>query len=443
MKSSYELRVGMFTLIAMVMVMGGWGWLKSVNLFKPVQRIVVRFHDVAGLTNNATVNINGVRVGLVEKIDLIGKGQVDVHIKITDDSLQVVHGSSFTIQTLGLVGAKYVEISLPELPAGETLPSPIQPDEIVIGQDPVRAEIVFNTISTKLMKLIQPLSSDKAAESLSRVLEDSGDTVKNINLASEKFNKVLDRVDTAVGSVSDTSKNFGSVAKKLDKAANNADQFVASGTQAFKGVTALTSDLQGTSQRMNKLLDTPGLSTDLKETMRLAKQTAETVSETIKDVNTTFKDDDKRKDMIAMLSKINDSTQNIHQSMLVLSKMSGDQELRGDVKQILASTKDAVTKLDNLVNEPTFKTDVAKTMQKVKVAAEDVDVAAKQLRQILGKRAPLMHMMFGRPGDISEEELKEIDQKKVDKSDNKDKEVKDKKDDQNKEVSVMRPIGDN
>jgi hypothetical protein len=39
-------------------------------------------------------------------------------------------------------------------------------------------------------------------------------------------------------------------------------------------------------------------------------------------------------------------------------------------------------------------------MQKIRAAVQDIDIAAQQLRQILDKRHPLLHMIFGRPGYI-------------------------------------------
>src|SRR5579885_1970774 len=115
---NYELRVGMFTVVALILLLWGWGWLKSYT-FKAPQRFTVQFHDIAGLNKNATVNINGVRVGVVDEIELKARGQVLVHPRITAPNVVVTRGSNFTIQTLGLVGAKYLEVTLPEVLAGQ------------------------------------------------------------------------------------------------------------------------------------------------------------------------------------------------------------------------------------------------------------------------------------------------------------------------------------
>ncbi len=79
-KPNYELRAGMFTIGAVLLVMYGMSWLHGDSfsqLSHPPQRFIAQFHDVAGLNNNAPVNINGVRVGTVEKIELSKGGLVE------------------------------------------------------------------------------------------------------------------------------------------------------------------------------------------------------------------------------------------------------------------------------------------------------------------------------------------------------------------------------
>lgn len=72
-KPNYEVRVGIFTILAVIILLYGWTWLKSFSPMHPPQLITVQFHDIAGLATNAPVNINGVRVGTVEQIELKGK----------------------------------------------------------------------------------------------------------------------------------------------------------------------------------------------------------------------------------------------------------------------------------------------------------------------------------------------------------------------------------
>ncbi len=400
MKPNYEIRVGLFALFALILFVWGWAWLKSFNLLHMPQRFTVRFHDVAGLNNNATVNINGVRVGTAEKVELISKGEVYVHMRITADNVVVTKGSTITIQTLGLVGAKYIEITLPELRPGEPPPPALTESDIVVGEDPVRVELVLNDIATKVSRVFHSVRGEKAGKSLAQALENSGEAVKQIREASEKLNKNMDRFTKVADSVESTSNKFGQVADRAQRLEANADAFLKDGSQTFSNVSVLTQDLRGTARKMNRILENPAMSSDLKETARMARETSENVSRAIHELNGTLKDENARHDIMSMLDKVNQSASSIEKSVSQIDKMSADQGLRSDVKEIVNNAREAMGKIDNIVSEPGFKTDIRRTVDKIRTAADDVDYASRQLQNVLDKRAPLLHMMFGRPGHL-------------------------------------------
>jgi phospholipid/cholesterol/gamma-HCH transport system substrate-binding protein len=395
-KPNLEVRVGMFTVIAFVIFLYGQAWLKQFSIMHPPQRITVQFHDVAGLANNAPVNINGVRVGTVEKIELEGKGRVRCRLKIKTEEATVPQGSTFTIQTLGLVGAKYIEISLPEEKPGEEPRPPIDPDTVVVGDDPVRVELVVNKIATNLNRMITRISDDSTQRGLADALQYSGETIKNINEAAQKLNKNMDKISDVTASVKTTSDRFGDVAV-------NAKSFFITSNGTMASYKDLSRNLQKTSNKVNSMLDDPQLRGDIKETIKMAQQTALTIRETMKDLNVTLKDKDLRTDILSALERVNKSTQDISKSMDELTKISNNGELRGDIKEIVNNAKEAVAKVEGIMAEPEFKSDLRKTIRKVEDAATNVDGAAIQMRQILNKRAPLFQMMFRSPGRVKEE----------------------------------------
>ncbi len=392
-KPNYEIRVGLFTIVALGLLIWGWGWLKSASLLHPPQRFICQFHDVAGLNKNATVNINGVRVGVVEDIKLVHQQEVHTFLKITAENVRVPVGSNFTIQTLGLVGAKYIEITLPDTKPGATPPIEIAENAVVEGQDPVRVEMIINDVASKIQKIANTITTGKSGQSFERALEKSGEAMENLTDASVKLNHNMDKFSDVADSVNDTSKKIGGVA-------SSATQFFTHGSQTMDGITVLSTDLRGATSKVTKLLDSPAFSSDLKETVQMARETANTVSATIHELNATLGDKELRGDIMAMLQKINDSTQNISHSMQIVDKVASDQGLRSDIKEAVTAAKDAMTKADDLMKDANFKSDLTQTMAKMKSAAGNVDLAARQLNQILGKRAPLFHMMIGRPGRI-------------------------------------------
>lgn len=397
-RPNYEARVGLWTLIGVIMLLYGWGWLKSFSLFHPPQKFVVRFHDVAGLARNAPVNVQGVRVGVVENLVLKGKGDVECNLKIDTEYITVPQGSKISIQTLGLVGAKYVEITLPaDVNSDSPLPA-IANGTIVEGQDPVRIELYANKIATNLSDLSSSIATPKARESFRKAMETSGEAMQTIKVAAGKFNNNMDKLGDATSSIKSASDRFG-------QGASSADHFFAQGTRTLKDVDFLAQDFRGTSKRLNRILDNPALSSDLRDTVKMARETADKIQHSISTLTDTLKDKDLRTDLMELGNRLTQSTENISKSMRVAQDLAADKSLREDIKKAAADARDAMGKVNDLVNQPDFGADLKQTITKVRSAATNVDVAALQLNQILNKRAPLIQMMFGRPGKLSPEDL--------------------------------------
>lgn len=404
---NFEVRVGLFTFLAFMIFMYGQAWLKQFSIMHPPQKITVQFHDVAGLANNAPVNINGVRVGTVEKIELEGKGRVLCRLKIKTEEATVPQGSTFTIQTLGLVGAKYIEISLPEEKPGEEPRPPIDPDTVVVGDDPVRVELVMNKIATNLNSMINRLSADETQSGLENALRTSGETIRNINEAALKLNKNMDKVSDVTASVKITSDKFGDVA-------TNAKSFFVTADGTMASYKDLSKNLQKTSSKFNSILDDPKLGGDIRETIRMAQQTAASIQATMNELTGTLHDKDLRTDLLSALERVRVSTDNISKSMSELSKISNNGELRADLKDIVGNAKEAVSKVEGIMSEPEFKSDLRRTIRKVEDAATGVDTVSKQMHQVLNEKRPLWKMLTGSPGRIKETKKTTTTEKKPD-----------------------------
>jgi ABC-type transporter Mla subunit MlaD len=411
----YELRVGLFAAGAIGLVLGGMGWLKGFS-FHPPQRFIVEFHDVAGLNNNAPVNINGVRVGVVEKIELsktaaaaaaqpaaptnpnmkTEPGIVYVHLKISTEETTIPQGSAITIQTQGMVGAKYIEITLPELAVGQKLPPDIQPDSVVVGQDPVRIELMMNKIATKLNGIVNAAGSEGVGPSLADALKHSGEAVSNINEAAKKLNKNMDRMEKASDTFTTTATKIGSVADSAKGAANNASSFFARGNKTMDSVDTLATGFQTTSKKLNRILDNPGFSGDLRETARLAKATADSIAATMDKVNATIADPSVRGDVKNMLDKISVALDKTNASLKTVDKLSQDKELR----DVIVRASDTLGKFNKVLDSQGLTGDVKTTSAKLREASDNVNIAAEQIQQVLNKPSFGMGLLIGKSGKL-------------------------------------------
>ena len=123
-------RLGMFIVATLLVLGAGVFLIGSKQLrFRATYRVMAQFPTVAGLQQGADVRVGGTHQGTVKSIDLPHQndGQVSVVMDLEQGTRDVVNkGSVASIQSEGLLGDKYVEISFgekgaPPLKGGDTL----------------------------------------------------------------------------------------------------------------------------------------------------------------------------------------------------------------------------------------------------------------------------------------------------------------------------------
>ncbi len=362
---SFDGALGVFGTLAMILLLWGFCWLKSYSSFRIPQYVHVMFHEVAGLSNNAGVFVDGVRVGIVDKIEWQSRKNVTVTIRINSERVNIPEGSRFVILTNGIVGAKYVEIVLPPQSSGQTAKL-IDEKEIVMGDDPVRPELAVNNIAIGLSDIDFP------------------ELRKTVSEDHERLVGATDQIHTLVNKTFPLIDQTLPLEKKADK---------------------LADDLIIITKKLSKIVDNPNFSGDLKETAVQLRETMEHVQEVVKQVNTTLSDKTFRNDIYVTLEQLNQASASMEKSMQVVQSMSADGQLRGDLKQMLRDARLAMTKVDKIVSDPEFGLDIKKTLVKTRAAVDHMDTVSQQMNQILNKRSPLLHMLIGRPGKLKKGEL--------------------------------------
>ncbi|MCC6978319.1 MAG: MCE family protein [Candidatus Melainabacteria bacterium] len=355
-------RIGVFVLIAIVFLMGSYLWFKAINPWNPQQRFEVQWHEVAALNDNAPVLVNGVRVGSVESIHLKGKEAVHVKLQINMSKIVIPQGASFRILSNNVVGVKYVDITLPILEKGKPAPEPLTEDMLVVGIDPGRPELVIDSLTSSLNKV----SFDELEKKIAQNLDDISIATSNISKASAKLGPVADKTISMEDKVS-----------------------------------GLADEVKVTSRRINKIIDNPKFSADLKETASRARDVAISIQKTMKQIDGVLADRELRTDVKEALSRLSDATLHVQHGIETFEKLAQDKEVRTDLKAIVVEARHTLDKVDNIVNSPEFGGNLKDTLAKTHEAIDNVNTVTKQVNQILNKRSPLLHMLFGRPGKLS------------------------------------------
>ncbi len=178
--SGLELKVGSFVLMAALALTFFIISISDLSIFEKGRHIQVVFGFASGLREAAPVRLAGVEVGLVKKLQVFAdaaderKTKVRVSVWIRDD-IAIPVDSKITINQLGILGEKYLEIVPGKSADG------IKDDSVIAGQDPVPMERIAEQVNTLMAKLSTTVDSvnngiltDKNKQSLQEALEGFG-----------------------------------------------------------------------------------------------------------------------------------------------------------------------------------------------------------------------------------------------------------------------------
>lgn len=159
MKFSSSFKVGLLTLLALILLVGTVLKVKG-RAFSSAKRIEIQFKDVNGLRPGAGVQIMGLKVGQVEEITPVVDGEnsfVNVKFVITDPTVQIPRASSFSIQQSGLIGELFLEITPPKT---MVIYIPMKDRHLLYKNDPVEMKLSDKYYDVGLIKAVDVISRD-------------------------------------------------------------------------------------------------------------------------------------------------------------------------------------------------------------------------------------------------------------------------------------------
>lgn len=212
---SKEFVIGACVIIALAILFFGIEYLKGVSIFKPSNYYYAVYSDVKGLTTSSPINVNGVKVGQVNEVEVLydRPGYVLVEFSI-DKELKLPVNSKAVIDT-DLLGTASIRLDLAQ---GQTF---YQPGDTVPG-----------TIATGMMDM----------------LSGAGDIVP-------KINTLVDNLNTLTGnpSIGQTLDNLAAFSGELQGLLNNVDKSVTTINGAASKINPLLDDLASITSNIDSL----------------------------------------------------------------------------------------------------------------------------------------------------------------------------------------------
>ncbi|MEA2602358.1 MAG: phospholipid/cholesterol/gamma-HCH transport system substrate-binding protein [Acidobacteriota bacterium] len=217
-----EIRVGLVILSALAVLAAGIFLIgEKNNVFSRKNLYYIEFNSVSGLKPGNPVQLNGVDVGAISKVELPAnpwRGEIRVWIKVESEYAARIRGpqgdqkpvpgqtaSVARIKTLGLLGDKYIEIGsgspgYPVIPSEGQIPAaePTNVDALFASGEDVMDNVV--QISSSLNKILTRMERGEGLLGELTSDSESGRRLKDSLIGtSETLQRVANKIDQGQG----------------------------------------------------------------------------------------------------------------------------------------------------------------------------------------------------------------------------------------------------
>lgn len=197
MKLSREIKIGVFVAVGIIILIIGFNFLKGFHPLKLYTRYHAVYNNVGGITPSTQVNINGLKIGQVEKISMLKPGdpsKILVSFIVLSD-VKIAKGSEAFITASDLLGTKVIEIFLAN---GDMY---LAKDDTLVGR-------IEESLSTSISKMVSPLKekSEQVLVALDRVLNSMNDVFDSTG--TRKLSKSVNDLSATINNVRSITERF-------------------------------------------------------------------------------------------------------------------------------------------------------------------------------------------------------------------------------------------
>jgi phospholipid/cholesterol/gamma-HCH transport system substrate-binding protein len=362
MALSREVRVGLFLVVAFLILIALFELLGKETLFSRMVEYKTSFRSIPGLKVGDPVRLAGVDVGSVADIRVIGS-RVEVGVRVKPGT-PVKTDSVATIKLTSLLGTNYVDLTFgspgaPPAPSGSVLASSEPPD--------------LNTLLARL-----------------------NDAAGDIQTLAKQFNEGLGK---SMEPIASTFQTMDKIAKRLERGEGTLGKLV-SDDQLYKEIRGLATNLnqvtdqiargQGTLGKLVKddalYTDLRGLTADLRQAsggfVRMSKDIENgkgTIGKLLKDDSLYQEARATLADARSALGGIKTFSQNISQGKGALGKLVNDETIYTDMRSAVTSVNNIMKKVERgegtlgkLVNDDSLYFTAKDSLKKVGKGADQL-----------------------------------------------------------------------
>ena len=214
-----EAKIGLVSIISLILLYCGINYLKGINLFKPVNHYEVVFSNVKGVTISSPVYVEGFKVGLVREIryDYESKDKILVDISL-EDEMKINKGSYISIVNSFLGGAE-LHIHLNKFVSdyykpGDSIEGRMTEDMMQSVQEDLLPSV--EAMLPKIDSILGGLEKIVNHPALTHSLEHVEKSTANLEVSTRQLNQLLaSDVPVIVSNLKTITANFSDVSGEL------------------------------------------------------------------------------------------------------------------------------------------------------------------------------------------------------------------------------------
>jgi phospholipid/cholesterol/gamma-HCH transport system substrate-binding protein len=263
MKVTNETKIAIFAIVAILLGVWGFKFLKGINILTTSRVFYVRYDNVDQLLASSPVMVNGLQIGTVKKLEvdktddktIIATLNIDGNADIHKDAIAVIRSAS-------IMGGKAIDLISPGpcdgdncAQSGDYLRGSSKTFlQSVIG-DPKELDAYTSKLLTGVTAIYDSIADPKDPQGLGRSLVALEQSLLNLEIMTKKINKFLDAGTTGITA---TANNTAAITAALRE--SNQDI-----TAALSNLNALSAQLKNagldkTAQKAGGAIDSISLS---------------------------------------------------------------------------------------------------------------------------------------------------------------------------------------
>jgi len=214
-----EAKIGIVTIVSLILLYVGINFLKGINLFKPVNHYFVTFDNVKDLTVSSPVYVEGYKVGVVRDIVYDYSSTDNIKVEISLDKDMRVNKGSYILISKSLLSGAELHLNLNKyvseyLKSGSVIEGRMEEDMIASIQEKLLPSVV--DMMPKIDSILSGLEAIIKHPALTQSLTHIEKTTSNLEISTRELNRMLNTdVPVIVDNLKTMTHNFSEVSDNI------------------------------------------------------------------------------------------------------------------------------------------------------------------------------------------------------------------------------------